>query len=85
MEKWGTIIIYRIFLEGSVTDVIRSMTGFGRHRDTVDGLDITVEIKSVNSRYLDCSVKISRQFSYLEEKIKPYPLNIASLSAPIPN
>ena len=72
MEKWGTIIIYRIFLEGSVTDVIRSMTGFGRHRETVDGLDITVEIKSVNSRYFDCTAKISRAYGYLEERIKPY-------------
>ncbi|MBE6633519.1 MAG: YicC family protein [Ruminococcaceae bacterium] len=52
--------------------MINSMTGFGRCRDTVNGRDITVEIKSVNSRYLDCSVKISRSVSYLEERIKPY-------------
>jgi len=52
--------------------LINSMTGFGRCRDTVNGRDITVEIKSVNSRYLDCSVKISRSVSYLEERIKPY-------------
>ncbi len=35
-------------------------------------LDITVEIKSVNSRFLDCSVKISRMFSFLEERVKSY-------------
>ena len=52
--------------------MIRSMTGFGRCRETVDGLDITVEIKSVNSRYLDCSAKVSRAYGYLEERIKPY-------------
>ncbi len=52
--------------------MIRSMTGFGRHRQTVEGHDITVEIRSVNSRYFDCSVKISRAWSYLEERVKPY-------------
>lgn len=52
--------------------MIRSMTGFGRCRDTVDGRDITVEIRSVNSRFLDCSVRISRSVSYLEERVKPY-------------
>ena len=52
--------------------MIRSMTGFGRCRATVNGRDITVEIKSVNSRYFDCSVKISRAVGYLEERIKPY-------------
>ena len=52
--------------------MIRSMTGFGRCRETVGGRDITVEIKSVNSRYFDCSVKISRSVGYLEERVKPY-------------
>ncbi len=52
--------------------MIKSMTGFGRCRETVDGLDITVEIKSVNSRYFDCSAKVSRAYGYLEERIKPY-------------
>ena len=48
------------------------MTGFGRARRTVGGRDITVEIRSVNSRYLDCSVRLSRSVSFLEERIKPY-------------
>ncbi len=52
--------------------MIRSMTGFGRCRESVDGLDITVEIKSVNSRFFDCTAKISRAYSYLEERVKPY-------------
>ncbi|MBO5416558.1 MAG: YicC family protein [Clostridia bacterium] len=52
--------------------MIRSMTAFGRARATVDGKDITVEIKSVNNRFFDCSVKLPRAFSFLEERIKPY-------------
>lgn len=52
--------------------MVKSMTGFGRCRDTVNGKEITVEIRSVNSRYFDCSVKISRSIGYLEERVKPY-------------
>lgn len=52
--------------------MICSMTGYGRCRSTVDGLDITVEIKSVNSRFLDCTAKISRAYGFLEERIKPF-------------
>ncbi len=52
----------------------KSMTAFGRSRRTSsDGaLNITAEIKSVNSRYLDCSVKLSRAYSCLEDKVKSY-------------
>ncbi|MBP3370282.1 MAG: YicC family protein [Clostridia bacterium] len=52
--------------------MIKSMTAFGRARKTVGGKDITVEIKSVNNRFFDCSVKLPRSFSFLEEKVKPY-------------
>ena len=52
--------------------MIKSMTAFGRARQTVGGKDITVEIKSVNNRFFDCSAKLPRAFSFLEEKIKPY-------------
>ena len=52
--------------------MIRSMTGFGRCRETVNGLDITVEIRAVNSRFLDCNTKLPRAFGYLEERVKPY-------------
>lgn len=50
------------------------MTAFGRARSlSADGSkDITAEIKSVNSRYLDCTVKLPRMYSFLEEKIKAY-------------
>lgn len=52
--------------------MIKSMTSFGRARATVGGKDITVELKSVNNRFFDCSVRLPRAFSFLEEKIKPY-------------
>ncbi len=52
--------------------MIKSMTSFGRARSTVGGKDITVELKSVNNRFFDCSVKLPRAFSFLEEKIKPH-------------
>ena len=48
------------------------MTAFGRARETVNGKDITAEIKSVNNRYFDCNVKITRLYSFLEDKIKQY-------------
>ncbi len=52
--------------------MIKSMTAFGRAKGTQGGKDITVELKSVNNRFFDCSVKLPRAFSFLEEKIKPY-------------
>ena len=52
--------------------MIKSMTAFGRARSTVGGKDVTVELRSVNNRFFDCSVKLPRSFSFLEEKIKPY-------------
>lgn len=50
--------------------MIRSMTGFGRAKYDIDGRQYTVEIKSVNNRYCDISVKMPRSISYLEEKVK---------------
>lgn len=50
--------------------MIRSMTGFGRTQLSVEGYNITVEIKSVNNRYFDFYAKIPRTFSFLEEKVK---------------
>ena len=54
---------------------MNSMTAFGRARQTVAGKDITVEIKSVNNRYLDCTVRTPRAYAFLEEKIKPHLLS----------
>ena len=50
----------------------RSMTAYGRCELTGDGKDITVELKSVNSRYFDCSVKLPRLYGFLEECVKSY-------------
>jgi len=50
--------------------MLRSMTGFGRATDNVDGLDITVEIKSVNHRYFEFSSRMPRAFQFTEEKLK---------------
>lgn len=58
--------------------MIKSMTGFGRHRAADNGLDILCEVKSVNSRYLDASVKISRGYAALEEKVKQLAANRVS-------
>ncbi|MBR3152849.1 MAG: YicC family protein [Clostridia bacterium] len=50
--------------------MIRSMTGFGRSKLEIDGKEYTVEIKSVNHKYTDISIKLPRQISYLEDKIR---------------
>lgn len=50
--------------------MIRSMTGFGRAQISVEGYNITAEIRSVNNRYFDFSAKMPRTFSFLEEKVK---------------
>lgn len=52
--------------------MIKSMTAFGRAKAEGERRDITVEMKSVNSRFFDCTVKLPRSLSYLEEKIKAY-------------
>lgn len=52
--------------------MLKSMTAFGRCKQTVGGKDITAEIRSVNNRYFDCNTRLPRAYAYLEEKIKPY-------------
>ncbi len=70
---YNYILKYYLFLlKETGIKMIRSMTSFGRARKVVGGKDMTVEIKSVNNRFFDCSVKLPRAFSFLEEKIKPY-------------
>ncbi len=49
---------------------LRSMTGFGRSSVTVEGVDIDVEIRSVNSRFLEVVVKAPRSFSSVEREVK---------------
>ena len=50
--------------------MIKSMTGFGRGSYTKEGREYLIEIKTVNHRYSDISVRISRTYSYLEPKIR---------------
>ena len=52
--------------------MIRSMTGYGRFQETVEGMDITVEVKSVNHRYYEYSSRISRAYGFLDERLKSY-------------
>ena len=46
------------------------MTGYGRAKETLNGRDITVEVRSVNNRYLDCTVKMPRAYIFAEDAIK---------------
>ena len=46
------------------------MTGYGRARKTLSNRDITVEVRSVNNRYLDCTVKLPRAYIFAEDAIK---------------
>ena len=50
--------------------LIKSMTGYGRAVETVNGREFTVELRSVNNRYLDCSVRLPRILSFGEEAVK---------------
>lgn len=50
--------------------MIKSMTGYGRAVETINGREFTVELRSVNNRYLDCTVKLPRSLSFAEEAVK---------------
>ena len=50
--------------------MVKSMTGYGRARETLNGRVITVEVRSVNNRYLDCAVKMPRAYVFAEDAIK---------------
>ncbi len=50
--------------------MMKSMTGFGRAQSTVGNLDVTVELRCVNHRYFDCSVKTPRMYAFLEDTVK---------------
>ena len=49
--------------------MIKSMTGYGRAVETVNGREFTVELRSVNNRYLDCTVKLPRALTFAEEAV----------------
>ena len=50
--------------------LIKSMTGYGRSVETRNGREFTVELRSVNNRYLDCSVRLPRVLTFAEEAVK---------------
>ena len=58
--------------------LVKSMTGYGRAVQTVNGREFTVEVRSVNNRYLDCSVKLPRLLSFAEEAVKQAVKNTVS-------
>lgn len=50
--------------------MIKSMTGYGSAKGTVEGIEVCVELKSVNNKFLDTSVRLPRNFLFAEETIK---------------
>ena len=58
--------------------MIKSMTGYGRAVETVNGREFTVELRSVNNRYLDCSVRLPRILSFGEDAVKQAVKNAVS-------
>ena len=50
--------------------MVLSMTGYGRAEQERSGRDITVEIKSVNSRYFEYTSRMPRSFAFLDDKLK---------------
>ena len=50
--------------------MIKSMTGYGRAVASVNSREFTVELRSVNNRYLDCTVKLPRSLSFAEDAVK---------------
>ena len=58
--------------------MVKSMTGYGRAEETFNGCTITVELRSVNNRYLDCNVRIPRLYLFAEDAIKTQVQNVIS-------
>ena len=52
--------------------MLRSMTGYGRSQQTIDGFNITLELKSVNHRYFEFNTRLARNYNFLEEKLKSF-------------
>lgn len=50
--------------------MIKSMTGYGSAKSTEGGMELSVELKSVNNRYLDSSVRLPRGFLFTEDAVK---------------
>lgn len=52
--------------------MLKSMTGYGHAQKTVHGKDITVEIRSVNHKFLDFTAKVPRSYAFVEDKIRTF-------------
>ncbi len=55
--------------------MVKSMTGYGRAQSVEDGMNITVELKSVNHRYFEFTSKLPRSYGFLDEKLKSFFMN----------
>ena len=64
------VLLLRDHKRGSRDHMIKSMTGYGRARQELHKRDITVEVRSVNNRYLDCTVKMPRMYAFAEDAVK---------------
>lgn len=52
--------------------MIQSMTGYGRDQKSIDGINITIELKSVNSRYFEFNCRLPKGYLFLENKLKEF-------------
>ena len=52
--------------------MIQSMTGYGKDQKIIDGISITIELKSVNSRYFEFSCRLPKGYLFLENKLKDF-------------
>ncbi len=50
--------------------MVKSMTGYGRAQAKIGALDVLIELRCVNHRYLDCSIRTPRMYTFLEDPIK---------------
>ena len=50
--------------------MVKSMTGYGRGDQSFEGLQVTIELRAVNNRYLDCTVKMPRAYIFAEDAMK---------------
>ena len=63
MKYWGNLA-WRLIA------TVYSMTGYGKSSKSLDGIEVTVEIKSVNHRYFEYTSRLPRAYQFLDEKIK---------------
>lgn len=66
-ERWYNKCIY---VHERRINLVKSMTGFGRSSLALENMDVLVEMRSVNHRFLETSVRLPHTYSYLEDKLK---------------